>query len=75
MPRENSPGLKILWLWTIGTAAILVTSVVRTRLRDMESLVNAEQQQQQQQQNQQQDQNFPNDSILIDSEVIREDKS
>ncbi|KAI4302053.1 hypothetical protein L6164_035271 [Bauhinia variegata] len=46
MAREKSPGLKILWLWTIGTAAILVTSVVRSRLRDLENVLNAEQQQQ-----------------------------
>ncbi|KAK4558207.1 hypothetical protein RGQ29_007817 [Quercus rubra] len=50
MPSEKSPGLKILWVWTLGTAAILVTSVVRTRLRDMETVMNGQQQQQQQQQ-------------------------
>ncbi|CAI0376210.1 unnamed protein product [Linum tenue] len=44
MPRETSPGLKILWIWTIGTAAVLVTSVVRTRMRDMEQFMNTEQQ-------------------------------
>ncbi|XWS58958.1 hypothetical protein CRYUN_Cryun08bG0078800 [Craigia yunnanensis] len=47
MAREKkSPGLKILWLWTIGTAAILVTNVVRTRIRDMEQVMNTHQQQQ-----------------------------
>ncbi|XVF30286.1 hypothetical protein REPUB_Repub16aG0043700 [Reevesia pubescens] len=47
MGREKtSPGLKILWLWTIGTAAILVTNVVRTRMRDMEQMMNSQQQQQ-----------------------------
>lgn len=51
MRREKSPGLKILWLWTLGTAAIVVTYVVRTRLRDMERFMNNEQQQQQQQGN------------------------
>ncbi|TQD94169.1 hypothetical protein C1H46_020217 [Malus baccata] len=55
MPRELSPGLKILWVWTLGTAAVLVTSVVRTRMRDMENLINTEQQQQQQPQPQQRD--------------------
>ncbi|KAL1202150.1 hypothetical protein V5N11_015086 [Cardamine amara subsp. amara] len=40
MGREKSPGLKILWVWTIGTAAILVTSVVRTRMQDMQSMMN-----------------------------------
>ncbi|KAJ7973637.1 Basic leucine zipper/W2 domain protein [Quillaja saponaria] len=43
--REKSPGLKILWIWTIGTAAILITSVVRTRMRDMETLINSQQEQ------------------------------
>uniref|UniRef100_A0A1J3HQP7 Uncharacterized protein n=1 Tax=Noccaea caerulescens TaxID=107243 RepID=A0A1J3HQP7_NOCCA len=43
MGREKSPGLKILWVWTLGTAAILVTSVVRTRMQDMESMMNQEQ--------------------------------
>ncbi|KAH1038189.1 hypothetical protein J1N35_039932 [Gossypium stocksii] len=47
MAREKtSPGLKILWVWTIGTAAILVTNVMRTRLRDMETVMSAQQQQQ-----------------------------
>ncbi|XVF41496.1 hypothetical protein PTKIN_Ptkin01aG0284200 [Pterospermum kingtungense] len=47
MAREKkSPGLKILWLWTLGTAAILVTNVVRTRLRDMEQMMNSQQRQQ-----------------------------
>ncbi|RAL47534.1 hypothetical protein DM860_011272 [Cuscuta australis] len=35
MWKDRGPGVKILWLWTIGTAAVLVTSVVRTRLQDM----------------------------------------
>ncbi|CAA7026467.1 unnamed protein product [Microthlaspi erraticum] len=43
MGREKSPGLKILWVWTLGTAAILVTSVVRTRMQDMESMMNQDQ--------------------------------
>ncbi|KAG5387495.1 hypothetical protein BRARA_I05428 [Brassica rapa] len=44
MGREKkSPGLKILWVWTIGTAAILVASVVRTRMHDMETMMNQEQ--------------------------------
>ncbi|KAK7243436.1 hypothetical protein RIF29_38232 [Crotalaria pallida] len=46
MRKEKSPGLKILWLWTFGTAAILVGNMMRTRIRDMETLMNAEQQQQ-----------------------------
>uniref|UniRef100_A0A0A0LY21 Uncharacterized protein n=1 Tax=Cucumis sativus TaxID=3659 RepID=A0A0A0LY21_CUCSA len=47
MVREKSPGLKILWVWTLGTAAILATSVVRMRLRDMENTVNFNSDQQQ----------------------------
>ncbi|XP_019091546.1 PREDICTED: uncharacterized protein LOC104739148 isoform X5 [Camelina sativa] len=45
MGREKSPGLKILWVWTIGTAAILVTSVVRTRMQDMQTMMNQNQEQ------------------------------
>ncbi|KAK4780333.1 hypothetical protein SAY87_016439 [Trapa incisa] len=45
MAREKSAGLKILWLWTIGTAGVLVTFVVKSRLRDMERLMNAQQDQ------------------------------
>ncbi|GMP21790.1 hypothetical protein CsSME_00000072 [Camellia sinensis var. sinensis] len=41
MFKDKSPGVKILWIWTIGTAAIMVTNVVRTRLKDMEKVMNA----------------------------------
>ncbi|XP_038878707.1 uncharacterized protein LOC120070883 [Benincasa hispida] len=44
MAREKSPGLKILWVWTLGTAAILITSVARMRMRDMENIINSDQQ-------------------------------
>ncbi|OIT31170.1 PREDICTED: uncharacterized protein LOC109209060 [Nicotiana attenuata] len=44
MWKDRGPGVKILWLWAIGTAGILVTSVVRTRMRDMEQLMNSQQQ-------------------------------
>ncbi|CAK9327819.1 unnamed protein product [Citrullus colocynthis] len=44
MVREKSPGLKILWVWTLGTAAILVTTVARMRMRDMENITNSDQQ-------------------------------
>ncbi|MED6222018.1 hypothetical protein PIB30_060456 [Stylosanthes scabra] len=44
MPKEKSPGLKILWLWTFGTAAVLVGNALRTTLRDMDALMNAQQQ-------------------------------
>ncbi|KAK6911739.1 hypothetical protein RJ641_023832 [Dillenia turbinata] len=42
MAREKSPGLKILWLWTVGTAAVLVANVVTTRLRDMQNVINSQ---------------------------------
>ncbi|KAM1052340.1 hypothetical protein ACFX2B_033384 [Malus domestica] len=79
MPRELSPGLKILWVWTLGTAAVLVTSVVRTRMRDMENLINTEQQQQQQPQPQQRDTAADKETLMEDTstqsnELIREDK-
>ncbi|KAL4602806.1 hypothetical protein ACB092_10G080600 [Castanea dentata] len=71
MPSEKSPGLKILWVWTLGTAAILVTSVVRTRLRDMETVINGKQQQQEQ---------ISSDVLLVDTvpgseDVVREERS
>ncbi|URE31640.1 hypothetical protein MUK42_26265 [Musa troglodytarum] len=34
---EKSAGLKILWLWTLGTAAVLIANVATTRLRDMDN--------------------------------------
>ncbi|KAB1201667.1 hypothetical protein CJ030_MR0G001494 [Morella rubra] len=69
MPTEKSPGLKILWLWTLGTAAILVTSVMRTRMRDMESFMNA-----------QQEEPISSDTYLVDKmpeseDVVREETS
>ncbi|KAF3452467.1 hypothetical protein FNV43_RR02900 [Rhamnella rubrinervis] len=66
MRREKSPGLKILWLWTIGTAAVLVASVVRTRMRDMEDFMKADQQQQQT--------TTPTDSVIVESNVLKEDE-
>ncbi|KAK9082697.1 hypothetical protein Scep_029168 [Stephania cephalantha] len=47
MMREKSPGLKILWVWTLGTAAIVMTSFVRTRLRDLETQIKSDGEQQQ----------------------------
>ncbi|KAF2587964.1 hypothetical protein F2Q70_00042055 [Brassica cretica] len=64
MGREKkSPGLKILWVWTIGTAAILVASVVRTRMHDMETMMNQEQAPPKQNQNH---------SVLTDETVLTE---
>ncbi|WOL03702.1 hypothetical protein Cni_G12422 [Canna indica] len=40
--REKSPGLKILWVWTIGTAGVLIANVVTTRLRDVDKLLKEE---------------------------------
>ncbi|KAG6477311.1 hypothetical protein ZIOFF_066564 [Zingiber officinale] len=39
---EKSPGLKILWIWTIGTAAVLVTNVFTARIREMDKILNEE---------------------------------
>lgn len=85
MAREKGPGLKILWLWTVGTAAgtpslfpyeyiidiivrplccwvaVLVTFVVKTRLRDMERLMDAQQDQSHQQPS-------AHDSIIVDAQ-------
>lgn len=68
-PREKSPGLKILWIWTFGTAAILIANVMRTSIRDFQNVLNAEEQQQQQQQNQQQ-----NDNVVIDDSRVSEER-
>ncbi|KAI3975324.1 hypothetical protein MKX01_033564 [Papaver californicum] len=46
MFKDKSPGLKILWIWTFGTAAVLVTSVMKTRIQDMEKFMYTEEQQQ-----------------------------
>ncbi|CAN6575289.1 unnamed protein product [Malus baccata var. baccata] len=73
MRRELSPGLKILWVWTLGTAAVLVTSVVRTRMRDMETLTNTEHQPQPQPQ-QHDTETLMADSSTQSSELIREEK-
>lgn len=40
MWTDKSPGVKILWLWTIGTAAILVANVATTRMRDLQKQMN-----------------------------------
>ncbi|VVA90148.1 unnamed protein product [Arabis nemorensis] len=66
MGREKSPGLKILWVWTLGTAAILVASVVRTRMQDMESMMNQEQAPKQNQNR------SAGDSVLTDQPVLPE---
>jgi low affinity Fe/Cu permease len=93
MPRrEKSPGVKILWIWTFGTAAstflflpfnqtlslhqqithtlscfvvaVLIANVMRTRIRDFQSVMDAEEQQQQQQQ---QNDNGISEDRIIDS--------
>ncbi|CAI9090886.1 OLC1v1025763C1 [Oldenlandia corymbosa var. corymbosa] len=46
--KDKSPGVKILWIWTFGTAAVLVTNVVRTRMRDMDQMIKSQSQNQQQ---------------------------
>ncbi|KVI07553.1 hypothetical protein Ccrd_014125 [Cynara cardunculus var. scolymus] len=42
MWKDKSPGVKILWLWTIGTAAVLVANVATSRVRDMNKLLDAQ---------------------------------
>ncbi|KAF6144323.1 hypothetical protein GIB67_024550 [Kingdonia uniflora] len=42
MREKKSPGLKILWVWTFGTFAILIGSVMRNKMRDMENLINSQ---------------------------------
>ncbi|XP_006303458.2 uncharacterized protein LOC17898105 [Capsella rubella] len=69
MGREKSPGLKILWVWTIGTAAILVTSVVRTRMQDMQSMIN---QNQEQAPKQNQNGGAADSSVLTDETILPE---
>ncbi|CAH8251317.1 unnamed protein product [Arabidopsis lyrata] len=69
MGREKSPGLKILWIWTIGTAAILVTSVVRTRMQDMQSMMN---QNQEQAPKENQNVSAGDSSVLTDETVLPE---
>ncbi|AEE27929.1 basic leucine zipper/W2 domain protein [Arabidopsis thaliana] len=69
MGREKSPGLKILWVWTIGTAAILVTSVVRTRMQDMQTMMN---QNQEQAPKENQNGSAGDSSVLMDETVLPE---
>ncbi|CAL9213884.1 unnamed protein product [Arabidopsis halleri] len=69
MGREKSPGLKILWIWTIGTAAILVTSVVRTRMQDMQTMMN---QNQEQAPKENQNVSAGDSSVLTDETVLPE---
>ncbi|KQJ85111.1 hypothetical protein BRADI_5g24910v3 [Brachypodium distachyon] len=40
--NQKSPGLKILWIWTLGTAGIMIANVVRTRVNDMEMILRDE---------------------------------
>ncbi|CAM8945879.1 hypothetical protein QQ045_015189 [Rhodiola kirilowii] len=48
MAREGkSPGLKILWVWTLGTAAILIASGVRSSMREMEAMMQSDEKQKQ----------------------------
>ncbi|KAK9049123.1 hypothetical protein SSX86_003493 [Deinandra increscens subsp. villosa] len=40
MWKDKSPGVKILWIWTIGTAAVLVANVATSRVRDLNKVLN-----------------------------------
>ncbi|CAK8565042.1 unnamed protein product [Lathyrus sativus] len=66
--REKSPGLKILWIWTFGTAAILIANVMRTGLRDFQSAMKAEEQEQQQRNDSATviDSRFPEERVIED---------
>ncbi|XP_062005296.1 uncharacterized protein LOC133722414 [Rosa rugosa] len=74
MWRDKPPGLKILWVWTLGTAAVLVANVVRTRMRDMDTLMNNTEQHHHQQQ---QAAAADTETLLLpeSDQVIREEKS
>ncbi|WVZ87540.1 hypothetical protein U9M48_034163, partial [Paspalum notatum var. saurae] len=39
---QKSPGLKILWIWTLGTAAIVVGGIVRMRVNDVQKILREE---------------------------------
>ncbi|CAO2036878.1 unnamed protein product, partial [Urochloa humidicola] len=39
---QKSPGLKILWIWTLGTAAIVVGGIVRMRVNDVQKMLQEE---------------------------------
>ncbi|CAN6269606.1 unnamed protein product, partial [Urochloa humidicola] len=39
---QKSPGLKILWIWTLGTAAIVVGGIVRMRVNDVQKMLREE---------------------------------
>ncbi|KAF8769151.1 hypothetical protein HU200_006649 [Digitaria exilis] len=39
---QKSPGLKILWIWTLGTAAIVAGGVVRMRINDAQKIFREE---------------------------------
>ncbi|CAO2832580.1 unnamed protein product [Amaranthus hypochondriacus] len=43
MWKDKPTGIKILWLWTIGTATILLTCVSKNRINDMEKIMNQKQ--------------------------------
>ncbi|KMT14766.1 hypothetical protein BVRB_4g075320 [Beta vulgaris subsp. vulgaris] len=69
MWKDKPTGIKILWIWTIGTAAVLLTCVSRTRVRDMEKLMD-----QKQHHHQQQQQGLSSvDTVLVDSSLPSDD--
>ncbi|KAL9234869.1 hypothetical protein vseg_009687 [Gypsophila vaccaria] len=77
---KNKPtGIKILWVWTIGTAVVLLTTVSRPRTRGMETLVDNAERQQQQQQHYREGAASAVDSVMTDNcsfpseDVIKED--
>ncbi|PRQ41529.1 hypothetical protein RchiOBHm_Chr3g0447831 [Rosa chinensis] len=75
MWRDKPPGLKILWVWTLGTAAVLVANVVRTRVRDMDTLMNNTEEHHHQQQRHSAAANSETILVPESDQVIREEKS
>ncbi|XP_074310665.1 uncharacterized protein LOC141646668 [Silene latifolia] len=80
MWKDKPTGIKILWVWTIGTAVVLFSTVTRTRVRDMEKFINESDQQQQQQQQYKDGVSAEVDSGMIDGSsfpsgdnIIRDD--
>ncbi|KAL8171841.1 hypothetical protein V2J09_023645 [Rumex salicifolius] len=68
--KDKPPGLKILWIWAFGTAGIMVTSVMRSRMQEMEKMMKVAEEQQ----NALQEGSGEVDSSSSSSEVILDDK-
>ncbi|KAK9673480.1 hypothetical protein RND81_12G170000 [Saponaria officinalis] len=78
MWKDKPTGIKILWVWTIGTALVLLTTVSRTRMHDMEKFMNETEHQHQQQHYREGasavDSVMSDDSSFSSDGIIKEDK-